>query len=110
MSAPTKYLLDESRMPTHWYNIQADLPKPAAIRTAVTEQGIATREIAQSIAMAASGTADVNHAVGNVARGASDTGLAAESVKEASETLSKQAVDLRGAVEAFVRSVRTGTR
>lgn len=82
----------------------------AAIRTAVTEQGIATREIAQSIAMAASGTADVNHAVGNVARGASDTGLAAESVKEASETLSKQAVDLRGAVEAFVRSVRTGTR
>lgn len=28
MSAPTKFLLDESRMPTHWYNIQADLPQP----------------------------------------------------------------------------------
>ena len=26
----TKYLLDESRIPKHWYNIQADLPKPLA--------------------------------------------------------------------------------
>jgi tryptophan synthase beta chain len=29
MSTPTKFLLDESRMPKHWYNIAADLPKPA---------------------------------------------------------------------------------
>jgi tryptophan synthase beta chain len=28
MSTPTKYLLDESRLPRFWYNIQADLPKP----------------------------------------------------------------------------------
>jgi len=28
MTEPTKYLLDESRMPKVWYNIQADLPKP----------------------------------------------------------------------------------
>ena len=26
MSAPTKFLLDESKMPKHWYNINADLP------------------------------------------------------------------------------------
>jgi tryptophan synthase beta chain len=26
--SPTKYLLDESKMPTHWYNIAADLPTP----------------------------------------------------------------------------------
>ena len=25
----TQYLLDASRMPTHWYNIAADLPAPA---------------------------------------------------------------------------------
>lgn len=25
---PTKILLDESRLPTHWYNIQADMPNP----------------------------------------------------------------------------------
>ena len=25
----TKFVLDESQMPTHWYNIQADLPRPA---------------------------------------------------------------------------------
>ncbi len=30
MSGQTKYLLDESRIPKRWYNIQADLPKPLA--------------------------------------------------------------------------------
>ena len=30
MSAPTKFLLDESQMPRHWYNIAADLPVPLA--------------------------------------------------------------------------------
>ena len=29
MNATTKFLLDESQMPKHWYNIAADLPKPA---------------------------------------------------------------------------------
>src|SRR5512134_3633202 len=29
MSTVTKYLLDESKLPRHWYNIQADLPVPA---------------------------------------------------------------------------------
>ncbi|NJD32478.1 MAG: TrpB-like pyridoxal phosphate-dependent enzyme [Gammaproteobacteria bacterium] len=29
MSEQVKYLLDESRIPKAWYNIQADLPKPA---------------------------------------------------------------------------------
>jgi pyridoxal-phosphate dependent TrpB-like enzyme len=29
MSAQTKFLLDESQMPRHWYNIAADLPVPA---------------------------------------------------------------------------------
>ncbi|KQY55603.1 MULTISPECIES: TrpB-like pyridoxal phosphate-dependent enzyme [unclassified Nocardioides] len=28
MTEPRKYLLDESEMPTHWYNIVADLPTP----------------------------------------------------------------------------------
>eukprot|EP00292_Cryptomonas_paramecium_P006890 CAMPEP_0113680378 /NCGR_PEP_ID=MMETSP0038_2-20120614/11277_1 /TAXON_ID=2898 /ORGANISM="Cryptomonas paramecium" /LENGTH=458 /DNA_ID=CAMNT_0000598735 /DNA_START=68 /DNA_END=1444 /DNA_ORIENTATION=- /assembly_acc=CAM_ASM_000170 len=28
MSSQIKYVLDEKDMPTHWYNIQADLPKP----------------------------------------------------------------------------------
>ena len=30
MSTPTKFQLDESRMPRHWYNIAADLPVPLA--------------------------------------------------------------------------------
>ena len=28
MSETVKYLLDEERMPTHWYNIVADFPAP----------------------------------------------------------------------------------
>src|SRR4030043_1190534 len=28
MAEPTKVLLNENEMPTHWYNIQADLPVP----------------------------------------------------------------------------------
>ncbi len=28
MTDPVKYVLDESRIPKHWYNLQADLPKP----------------------------------------------------------------------------------
>ena len=30
MSETVKYLLDESRLPRHWYNITADLPEPMA--------------------------------------------------------------------------------
>jgi predicted alternative tryptophan synthase beta-subunit len=28
MSDSVKYLLDEEHLPTHWYNINADLPEP----------------------------------------------------------------------------------
>ena len=28
MTDTVKYVLDESRIPKHWYNLQADLPKP----------------------------------------------------------------------------------
>ena len=28
MTEPTKILLDESELPTHWYNIIPDLPAP----------------------------------------------------------------------------------
>ena len=30
MSSPTKFMLDEGKMPKHWYNIAADLPVPPA--------------------------------------------------------------------------------
>ena len=30
MTSPTKFLLDESQLPTHWYNLVADLPEPPA--------------------------------------------------------------------------------
>jgi tryptophan synthase beta chain len=30
ITQPTKFLLDESQLPTHWYNLVADLPEPPA--------------------------------------------------------------------------------
>ena len=30
MNDTVKYVLDESRIPKHWYNLQADLPQAAA--------------------------------------------------------------------------------
>ena len=35
MSETTKYLLDESKLPRYWYNIAADLPKPAVAAEAL---------------------------------------------------------------------------
>ena len=41
MSLQTKYLLEENQMPKFWYNIQADLPKPApAVLASVAMMGI----------------------------------------------------------------------
>ena len=30
MSEPTKILLEEHEIPTHWYNVVADMPNPPA--------------------------------------------------------------------------------
>jgi len=47
MSTPTKYLLQESQMPKFWYNIQADLPRPApAVLHPATRQPIAPDDLA----------------------------------------------------------------
>ncbi len=47
MSDPVKYLLDETRIPKAWYNIQADLPKPApAVLHPATHQPVGPDDLA----------------------------------------------------------------
>src|SRR4051812_18348262 len=49
----TKYLLDESQMPSAWYNIQADLPTPApAVLHPGTGQPIGPADLAPLFPMA----------------------------------------------------------
>ena len=76
------------------------------ISGAVSEQGIATREIAASTQQAASGTAEVGHTINDVAQAASDTGNAAKEVLEVAVDLSDHARNLRSQVEDFLGQVR----
>lgn len=53
MSSPTKFLLDESKLPRHWYNIAADLPKPApAVLHPGTHQPVGPDDLAPLFPMA----------------------------------------------------------
>ncbi len=47
MTSPTKYVLEESRIPRSWYNIVADLPKPpAAVLHPGTKQPVGPDDLA----------------------------------------------------------------
>jgi tryptophan synthase beta chain len=49
----TKFLLDEARIPTHWYNIVADLPRPpAAVLHPGTGQPVGPQDLAPLFPMA----------------------------------------------------------
>ncbi|MBC8792015.1 MAG: methyl-accepting chemotaxis protein [Tagaea sp. CACIAM 22H2] len=79
----------------------------ATIASAVEEQGAATQEIARNVQQAAAGTGEVSSNITGVTRAAADTGNAANLVQRAAADLGKQASDLRGAVEQFLRQVRS---
>lgn len=76
------------------------------ITSSVSQQGEATGEIVRSIGQASSGTSEVTGNITGVARAAAETGEAANEVLQASETLSRQARDLRAEVDRFVATVR----
>ncbi len=78
-----------------------------AIASAVEEQGAATQEIARNVQQAAAGAQDVAANIGGVTQSASETGAAAGEVLSSARSLSREAVDLNGVVERFLRDVRT---
>ena len=78
----------------------------AAIAAAVEEQGAATQEISRNIQQAAGGTHQVSSHIGDVQRGASETGLASSKVLSAAQSLASDSVRLKKEVENFLSAVR----
>lgn len=76
------------------------------IANAVSEQGVATREIAENTQQAAMGTQEVSSNVTGVTQAASETGSAAQEVLSAAGELSQQSEMLRSAVDEFITEVK----
>ena len=77
-----------------------------AIAEAVEEQGAATQEIARNIQQAAVGATHVTGSIGEVNRGAVDTGVAAEQVHGLAVSLLAESNRLDGEVESFLQTIR----
>ncbi|WP_024339678.1 methyl-accepting chemotaxis protein [Bradyrhizobium japonicum] len=78
----------------------------SAIAAAVEEQGAATQEIARNVQLAAQGTQQVTANVGDVQRGATETGSASSQVLSAAQTLSRDSNRLKLEVGKFLETVR----
>ncbi len=78
----------------------------SAIAAAVEEQGAATQEIARNVQQAAQGTQQVTDNVGDVERGATETGSASSQVLSAAQLLSRDSNRLKLEVGKFLSSVR----
>jgi methyl-accepting chemotaxis protein len=77
-----------------------------AIAAAVEEQSAATAEIARNIQQAASGTQEVSSNIGTVSQAASETGISAEEVLAAAQSLSRESVELKSIVDRFLTDVK----
>lgn len=76
-----------------------------AIAAAVEEQDAATAEIAHSIGVASSGTAQVSATLDHVSRSADDTAACARAVLDSSDALQTASSELSTGVEAFLQRV-----
>ncbi|KYG98245.1 hypothetical protein SE91_06720, partial [Bradyrhizobium sp. DOA1] len=75
------------------------------VAAAVEEQGAATREISRNVQQAAQGTQRVSTNIGDVQRGASETGSASSQVLSAARSLSADSNRLKIEVERFLETV-----
>ncbi|MCP3381077.1 methyl-accepting chemotaxis protein [Bradyrhizobium sp. CCGUVB4N] len=78
----------------------------STIAAAVEEQGAATQEISRNIQHAAQGTTNVSANIGEVQRGAGETGAASAQVHSAAQSLSQESNRLKSEVARFLDSVR----
>ncbi|MBR0685164.1 methyl-accepting chemotaxis protein [Bradyrhizobium manausense] len=78
----------------------------STIAAAVEEQGAATQEISRNIQHAAQGTSGVSANIGEVQRGAGETGAASAQVHSAAQSLSQESNRLKSEVARFLDSVR----
>lgn len=77
----------------------------STVAAAVEEQGAATQEISRNVQQAAHGTQRVSTNIGDVQRGASDTGSASSQVLSAARSLSADSNRLKLEVTRFLESV-----
>ncbi|MEH2491984.1 methyl-accepting chemotaxis protein [Bradyrhizobium sp. AZCC 2230] len=77
----------------------------STVAAAVEEQGAATQEISRNVQQAAHGTQRVSTNIGDVQRGASDTGSASSQVLSAARSLSADSNRLKQEVAKFLSSV-----
>jgi methyl-accepting chemotaxis protein len=78
----------------------------STIASAVEEQGAATQEISRNVQQAAQGTLQVSANIGDVQRGAGQTGSASSQVLSAAQSLSSDSSRLKREVGRFLDSVR----
>jgi methyl-accepting chemotaxis protein len=78
----------------------------AAIGAAVEQQRAAAKEIASNVQQAAAGSDEVVDSIGQVNRGAVDTGAAAEKVRGSSEALTSETGRLTEAIHRFAMTMR----
>jgi methyl-accepting chemotaxis protein len=77
----------------------------STVAAAVEEQGAATQEISRNVQQAAHGTQRVSTNIGDVQRGAADTGSASSQVLSAARSLSADSNRLKQEVAKFLSSV-----
>jgi methyl-accepting chemotaxis protein len=78
----------------------------STISTAVEEQGAVTKEIGRNVDQAAQGTAQVATNIGDVNRGAAETGTASAHVLTSAKALVTEGTRLKSEVEKFLATVR----
>ncbi|WP_456716878.1 HAMP domain-containing methyl-accepting chemotaxis protein [Bradyrhizobium sp. USDA 4353] len=79
-----------------------------AIASAVEEQGAATREISHNVQMAASGSKMLASNISTVSAAIEETSQSADSVRNASDNVSRVAENLAAEVEEFFIRLRSG--
>jgi methyl-accepting chemotaxis protein len=77
-----------------------------SIASAVEQQGAATQEIARSVQTVAQGTQTAATDIGQVNRGAAETGSASEEVLHSAKTLSSESTRLRAELDRFMGNIR----
>ncbi|MEY9180983.1 methyl-accepting chemotaxis protein [Bradyrhizobium sp. USDA 313] len=77
-----------------------------SIASAVEQQGAATQEIARSVQTVAQGTQTAATDIGQVNRGAAETGSASEEVLNSAKTLSSESTRLRAELDRFMANIR----
>ncbi|KAF0118627.1 MAG: methyl-accepting chemotaxis protein [Rhodospirillaceae bacterium] len=76
------------------------------IAAAVEQQSAATQEITRNVQHAAAGTSAVTRTIGDVTRAAGETGHAATTVLSAADQFSQQSLNLKNAIDSFLRDIR----